>query len=335
MKQTTVIVSCLLSVLLLTASAPMFNSKSANAWNGASEWGHLAPNYDPDEYNWTSIVSYCIETDFNAYGWTNYNEFWNETTQNNVMNYLIACHQPINDIDFSAIWWTGDFNFFIDAYATHYGCRGENDNIWDAAVYTGSTLGAPSNQFFVFMWTCTNGGIQWNNTSGGQDEIEGLVGWNNNLTDQEDKPDWVPTNTNTEYGYFDSLSRCVGMPLAWTGTADLSLDGFNDPDSSDYCYIGFQNHSPWLHNAPLGWGSTPMGYFPYYFYRYAMGLDSGGIHEPIWLCLEYASMIHFTSDFEDTPLYNGWWEWLVAENMTDAWWFNQMTVFGNSDIALP
>ena len=104
------------------------------------------------------------------------------------------------------------------------------------------------------------------------------------------------------------------MPYAWTGRTDLSYDGYNhreyDGPADNYCYIGFQDHSPYMldDNPNLQIVRGEMSGFVETFYDYATG-QVDGINHPIWLCLEYASMWTFDNDFQYSSLYptHGWW----------------------------
>lgn len=161
----------------------------------------------------------------------------------------------------------------------------------------------------------------------------------------------IPTNTNEYYGYWDSqyFTGCVGMPYAWTGiTKDqygpgLSVPAYGNSSAyDDYCYLGFEVSSPFLQNTPpSGWTSTnyQYGYFAYYFYRYALGLDNNGAHATIADSLDYAARMTFGNDirhnndpytFGNSILNNGYWFYTSLDGM-EGWWYWRMRTFGNAE----
>jgi hypothetical protein len=57
----------------------------------------------------------------------------------------------------------------------------------------------------------------------------------------------VGNNTPTEHG----------MAYCWTHQMNLNPDGYASPDNSGYCFIGFENASPWLYASLGTYGSYP------------------------------------------------------------------------------
>lgn len=126
------------------------------------------------------------------------------------------------------------------------------------------------------------------------------------------------------------------MPFGWTGTTSMSTDGYDSADGS-YCYIGWENISPFMIN-PTGYNGKSYKHFPYDFYRYALGIDNGHTHHTINQSLDYASSIvcGYGYDFDDTTLYNGYWQYHDADGDDyDGWWYCRMRVFGNGNLSLP
>ena len=162
----------------------MLNIESAHAWKVSEEWGHLSYNdgydYDEiaaDEYV-TGIISYDCTTMYGDYnGWVNVDNYWSGTTATNVYNYLASCNNPTLGVTFATNWWTGDFNYQYINGDLHYGLAGEGGSIMDPQLYNYATSSGTtySRQFFNFIWTCVNGGIEWD-TNGNHNDVDGLIG---------------------------------------------------------------------------------------------------------------------------------------------------------------
>jgi hypothetical protein len=176
-----------------------------------------------------------------------------------------------------------------------------------------------------------NGGLYWYDTYGNQYSVRGITYVEDNY-DSGTTPPYTPSNTNTRYGFRDPVNnyRCTGMPLAFTCMTSMSTNAFDYSDAGNYCYIGFENHSPWLKDA-TGYNGLSYGWFPYYFYRYATGVDNGGIHGTISASLQYASLMSLGTGYANSNLHNGWWFYntIAMGQGSVGWWFNTMRVFGN------
>jgi hypothetical protein len=192
-------------------------------------------------------------------------------------------------------------------------------------------------QYFDFIWTCTNGGVYWRSFSSGEsDDIAGI-------TYPANQPSPIPDNTNTYYGFYDTVTQTGpgGMAYAWTGVPNMAKTGYSNPDSGDYCYIGWEGASAWLKNVPDGpWTSTnkEYGYFPYYFYMYLLGLDGSTLHHTVKQSLNWAAEQTFGEnyDFENSILnYPHWTYCGLGQGMSGWWYGNYIRVFGNSNIYLP
>jgi hypothetical protein len=81
---------------------------------------------------------------------------------------------------------------------------------------------------------------------------------------------------------------------------------------------------------------VPYKWFPYYFYRYALGLDAGPTHHTIKQSLDYATSMIFGYgyNFGNSKLDDGEWKHMNEEGMI-GWWYRRMRVFGNSNLILP
>ena len=194
------------------------------------------------------------------------NNFEAETTENLVTSEIDYCE---DNHEFTAIFYYGHMGMSdatgLDYPYWNYGFREqatldgpEPDTIWDTDIYYSPTV---DNHHFVFLWVCNNGNI------GGA--------------------------TNPVYG----------MPRCWT-RVNLSPDGYGDPliegnpDSSSYCFIGFEGMSPGLaESLEAEQGYQNYKYWLVFFYHYLLEED-----ESVQAALWYAS-------------YNvGYEGWLDEEN---------------------
>ncbi|MCW4009531.1 MAG: hypothetical protein NWF05_02785 [Candidatus Bathyarchaeota archaeon] len=332
-------ITLVLSILIfaLIANPLLMEIQSAKASYAGVGWGHLSSPYSPDEYVWEYTVTDYICYDFNYASWDNLDAYWNLTTQSNVVDSLYWMQNDSSSIDWATTWWVGDYlsdTFYSPGYGTtrHYGFNGYGgDNIWDFRVWSAINSYSDSKQYFNFIWTCVNGGKYWDNQYGDHTWIEGI-------DYPDDFPGAPPENTHTYYGYYDSenITGAVGMPYAFTD--------YTPTMDNDYCYVGFETTSPFLENIPpAGWTSTnyEYGYFPYYFYAFALGIDFYGYHGTIMDSLDYAAYATFGHDQYNNPYYfansilnHGYWFYTDLEGM-EGWWYWKMQVFGNSDIYLP
>lgn len=324
------IFSLLAMIVLLTSS---FMAASVNATNLAMQYGYYmgesqaekeAQEDACDELYWQFIWEFWDGCDpVNAY--------WTYTTEDDVGDCL---DWQLENADYVTNWWVGDF-FHPPASVSaqvplgHFAFYGYNsEHINDTFVYNHATdFGTESSKnYFNFIWTCGNGGLYWNDPSMTFDNITGII------HESETQPTPGPTNTNDEYGVFNS-TVAVGMPLGWTGEQDMALLGYSS-SSGDYCYIGWEGTSPGM-SAILN-GSDCHGHaFPGYFYYKALGFDDPVpyyFHQSIRESLDYTAMVLYDEYcFDDTPLYLGYWE--RADNGKS--WFVRMRVFGNSDMIIP
>lgn len=120
----------------------------------------------------------------------------------------------------------------------------------------------------------------------------------------------------------------VGWTYAWTrqDQYDLSADGYGDPDTTDYCFIGFETFSPPLTNV-TGYQDKTMADFVQAFYDKALNTTNRAtINE----ALDYASNQAFNQDFVDTPLYGDGWDAWVPDPV-NASWHTSMKVYGDGN----
>jgi hypothetical protein len=151
------------------------------------------------------------------------------------------------------------------------------------------------NHQFVFLWACAQG-----------NEVGG------------------PLDPEDHYGH--------GMPWAWTKRDDLNLDGYADPDTTSYCFIGFENMSKSI-SEPTGNGRYK--HFLVFFYYYALETQRS-----IKQALDKATEMVWGSSngwhyFHQTELYNGWTEYVPGPNPPGGEYDCRMRVFGNGNNHLP
>lgn len=341
MKKTRIAICTLL--LLLAAFVSVLGVRSVSATQVAMEWGHLNNSSPPDptELQWETVICSQIGNMFQGTGtWSQQDAYNALTTAYNVDITLKYVSYPPNGVTWGTTWWVGDFLHptpYIPGPYGHfafYGDTSSSNNIWDNkdvyqyATYYGTQ---PSKQYFSFIWTCANGGRYWTNQYGGWQNISGIT-WSAPYN-----PGGTPSNPNPVYGYYDNYfhTGAVGMPYAWTARTDMSIDGYMYP-SGNYAYVGWENISPYMKDTPsAGWTSTGLQYiyFPYYFYRYALGLDNGGTHGSIKQSLNYAATMTFGPgyNFPNSILNIGEWR----QDPQGGWWYCKMRLFGNGNLVHP
>ena len=131
------------------------------------------------------------------------------------------------------------------------------------------------------------------------------------------------------YGYYDPLNTgAVGLPYAWTGTTGMNLNGYDSPDSSNYCYIGFDQMSRYLTEYDYAFPYHNYGEFVRWFYYYA-GYEHDSINTALNLAT-YQTSEYAVSSFGSTELHNGYY----YSNEWGTWWC-KMIVLGNGNTVLP
>ena len=130
-----------------------------------------------------------------------------------------------------------------------------------------------------------------------------------------------------------SSNGAWGMPFAWLHTNNLSPDGYANPDSGPYCFIGFDGVSPPLSEAVFSNSDVKCKDFIMLFYDYA--LKAGfSIND----ALDLASIDLFQCYYDETELYTGFrlytdFSWLNPKMKPD-WYQGWMKIYGNGNIHL-
>jgi hypothetical protein len=323
MKRKFILLAVGLFVSLLLASNSQILLVRATV---AETWGNLCPthwNYY-NEYSLESSTCSYISNMFPGY-YSSYYNYGDDTRSYEVYealdwiqenewystNLWVGDYFPSNEIGY--VWEegtltpegpTGHYNF--------YGADGYHIN--DNALYTYVNNDGDSIQYFNFIWTCTCGGSYW-----------------------DDNLNYVNPYGGTQYGYYDTSSwwdnynntGVVGMPYAWTGRTDLSLNGVYNP-SGEYCYIGWLNLSHGLCDSSGNQYYPNYAFFLYWFYYFLTG-HYMGTHYSVYQSLDYASLTIWGENFTNSPIYyyGEWRDWMGQS------WFCKLEVLGNPYISLP
>lgn len=326
------IFSLLEAILLL--SVPALTIPSASATGLSMQYGALDTT-PYDHYEFLNESAIC-GTIYNYYDWWGYdaspvNCYWYFTNASTVA-YLLDLQSTGQYADWVTTWWVGDFHPSPEyPYPEPYGQmwfygypNGDTTDIQDNMVWTQTTNGGQqaSYETFCFIWTCSNGGRYWTGP-GEYDDINGIT--TSNIPDTEPEPTFTPSNTNTMYGFVDDEPPYthVGMPFAWTGITNMRLDGYGSPGAPNYCYIGWEAPSPFIKNTLVDSPySRKAGEFVERFYYNAIynGYTAND-------ALDAASYYCYGVDFDETPLYNGYWNKAFGK-----WWFSTLRVLGNGNM---
>ncbi len=347
MKKLGVLFSFLTAALIVSVCFSSFSpinlANTPNVVNGYKlfeEWGSLVSPVDYDEQavdnsvaDWIETYSSCLNYPYGSdpYYWSTYNNWWSSgygTYRNSIQNFL-QLGRASNNIEFVAQFWTGDFSPITLEYDTnpwHYGLHTMDGNVSDSEVFQWSGGGFSMN-CFCMIWTCVNGGLEWDN-NGLHQNVAAIIGNYTPYGWYDPQPTHFPTNPNTQYGAYSVTGYC-GVPLGFTGASKDSLESWGR------CYIGFLDHSPWLKDKWVG--NTELGYFVTSFYQHLCGYNDY-VHHTIIESLNRASATYFGAgtDWTDTPLYTGWWERVSLYGYgTDGWYFHQMKLYGDDELNLP
>lgn len=307
-------------------------SVKADAVNLAMQYGHLAPTYDSDEREMELDMCDYVGALFWYDDWDfcePINAYWDYTADNYVSDCLVWQR---DNAHYVTNLWIGDFHASDPPTPGPYGhlwFYGNNsfdisdDSVHDSVTQYGSQT---SKEYFNFFWTCANGGRYWTDSSGNYDDVYGI-------TEPASSPfNPPPYNTNDEYGFFNPVNTNYGMPFAWTGRLDMDLDGYNSYSGS-YCVIGWEGPSPFMINY-LENTTHPAASFLYNFYVKALGYEDW-YHQTIQDSLDYAAALTYNCDFDQTPLYNGYWKHVIIDNVDYGWFFVHMRVLGNAGMIIP
>ena len=111
----------------------------------------------------------------------------------------------------------------------------------------------------------------------------------------------------------------------------MNKNGYTS-SSGDYCYIGFKSNSPFLKNKLPGIDDMAVD-FPNYFYEHLLGWRYPYLHRTVSYSLDSASYLTYGVPFDETDLYNGYWD--PDKTNSSLYWRCCMRVFGNGALQLP
>ncbi|MCL2135093.1 MAG: hypothetical protein FWH37_06020 [Candidatus Bathyarchaeota archaeon] len=352
------ITSCSLIILFLLTTFTIIDIKptTVSAINTSITWGNLN-NYAFNSTEFPKQAKVCQAVNSMFYGswfWLPADSYGYYTQPAYVYDALEKVADPYKGVDYTHVFWVGDYNPSLAANTlTPYGQLGLFTNVtgsyvWDNEIYPRTTAYGDSKHYFTFMWTCVNGGLYWNNNV--WQNVSGIT-WPAPAPYYgtppppyyfPPPPNYPPNNPCTGYSASNS-THMVGMPLAWTGTAGMSIDGHNNP-SGDYTFIGWENTSPFMGNKPTAYYTSypdlEYSHFIYYFYVHATNYTYGQrptINEALDCGAEMAfgkkPGSYYSFDFDSSVLNMG--EWWHPDGNTTMWLYCRLRVLGNGDMRLP
>ncbi len=217
MKKTVALIVCILILLSLLFSALILstgdeqNTESAFIIWGTREYADETymggePEYTGSGDVCANIHGFFVDTQRYVYC----KNFWGSDTQpDQVYGNVSYCEENYN---FTAIFYKGHS---IGTYCDVENCElgehwtlyadecYESEYIIDYLIHDPMSSGTHD---FVFLWTCGYG-------------------------------------SEARLGEIDENNHSVGMLASWMDTTDLEADGYASPDSSNHCFIGFDNYS--------------------------------------------------------------------------------------------
>lgn len=118
-----------------------------------------------------------------------------------------------------------------------------------------------------------------------------------------------------------------GMPYAWTRQQNLNDDGYNDPDSRPYAFIGFENASAML-SQDISENNKYANWLVFFYYYALNGYTINSALD------EASERVGYNEgwDDENNPLSQSaeYWWWLDNETYP-----GRMRIYGNGNIYLP
>jgi len=149
----------------------------------------------------------------------------------------------------------------------------------------------------------------------------------------------IPTDPNTglplgtgSYGANEGGYEVIGMPYAWTHGASINTDGYSNPDSGSFCYLGFPWGSAALALDDLDPAYPTVRYYDWVqdFFFYALTYDMS-----VNNALDHASYECFNKYFGSTALHLNFTTcWPAYQGDNSTWPNCTMVVYGNGNIHL-
>jgi len=278
----------------------------------ATIWGSLATYKKPDEIALQDQICQDINSAFNSNGYFSSDYQGSYTLKSNALSSISSNETNYHRV--ATVWFDHGIGHKLSFGPGHEDewhfmlCDSTTQNedpmdgyIYDYEIYERTGLGKT---FFAFISTCMSA------------KLDLLV-------------DGQPLGNGT-YGYNNGIP--IGMPYAWTHGASMSTDGYANPDSGSFCYIGF----PWG-SAALVLDDLDLAYpnvryydwvrnFSYYALNYDMSVNNA---------LDQASYTCFKKYFGSTALHLNFTTCWPAYQGDNATWPNcTMVVYGNGNIHL-
>jgi hypothetical protein len=302
------------ALLLIASAIPTVNGASALIWGNNSDGSGGRLYHTPSEIGNQTVISGNIASWFQSCGYNFVSNGQGSSTTPQIFEglqqYAHGNYPPI-----ATIWFDHGIglNQTISGYPTefHYMLCGTyahdgnpNGDEFDYQIYN---LEPTSKNYFCYISTCLSADL--NNPSTIFNQYTGTYGLNNQ----------------------GGSGNIIGMPFAWTHGASMSTNGYANPDSNQYCYIGF----PWG-SAPLAQTSPPLNpYYPNVYYgQFVSNFFYAALvlHDSVNQALDYASGICWSGQaFQNTFLYNGFIAYWEGQPQSSGC---TMTVYGNGNMYL-
>jgi hypothetical protein len=270
------IVTLLLLSILATSVMQFSNIKTVNAINGSVIYGIpgvMTANEAGNTTDGCAAIRYYFSLTGNYIYLENY---CGVNTQNtyvySVANYL----ETYNDVgyDFATAFYKGDSIWLQPGHRLNpqppnnynHSVLYSNDGSADNELIWDKEIGSRTvngRHDFVFLWTCG---------MANEAQIGGMDG-----------------------------SNTWGMAYSWLKRNNLNLDGYNQADGSDHCYIGFQYYSKPFADY-TGRYSYNYKIFATMFYYLALNVDGYTIKD----ALDEAALTYIGYELGQTQLFQGY-----------------------------
>jgi hypothetical protein len=315
------------TALLCTVSAiPTINAASSLIWGNNSDGSNGTLFHSEPERGNQSTISGNIDSWFQSCSYTFRSNGQGSSTTPAIFiglqQYAHGNYPPIATVWFDhGVGLTNVIPGYPDEF--HFMLCGStaqpnnpNGDVFDYQIYN---LEPTSKNYFCFISTCMSARLS-------------VV-----------TPQGQPLGNNYQTYGLNNGPGCsgyiVGMPFAWTHGASMSTNGYANPDSNQYCYIGF----PWG-SAPLSQTSPPLNsYYPSVYYgQFVSNFFYAALilHYSVNQALDYASGICWSGQaFQNTVLHSGFsafWPTWTGDTPNGDNTFGQctMTVYGNGNMYL-
>lgn len=311
-KLSSSIITSLLIVSILGISLQTIGLNTVKADEAAAIWRFTYPLDWFEENGWAGeteesfdVCNYILgRFPIPTYEWTGFYAEPSKSTFMSVVDYFNS------DFDYATVFLYGHghnqtkYGSWYSFGAPSYSVPVEYISFWDSyqtyiddsEIYAETSSG---NHYFVVMWPCASGK---------------MIGYYD-ADDLTYYPAWYYLGAGPS-----------GMPFSWTHTNNLSGDGYNSPDTGDYCFIGFESFAVSLVNQ-TGYSGNTYGDFVKHFYNSLLTYG-----DSINDALDYASDLACNENlFSDTALHDGWTQYVPGQ----GYWPTKMRIYGNGDNVLP